>query len=116
MATSPLSALVSRPRDSHHNSRAGHPAWRRCSSLTNPRFARSSRLASRAPRSGTHATNYADGTLVDAAPVSTGIAGLDHRLLGGLTPNRMTTWPAATGVLTGVPRYVGEDRGLLHGQ
>ena len=31
-------------------SRAGHPAWRRCSSLTNPRFARSSRLASRAPR------------------------------------------------------------------
>jgi hypothetical protein len=26
--------LVSRPRDSQHNSRAGHPAWLRCSSLT----------------------------------------------------------------------------------
>ena len=25
---------MSRPRDSQHNSRAGHPAWRRCSSLT----------------------------------------------------------------------------------
>ena len=29
---------VSRPRDSRHNSRAGHPGWRRCSSLTNSRF------------------------------------------------------------------------------
>jgi hypothetical protein len=26
--------LVSRPRDSRHNSRAGHPGWLRCSSLT----------------------------------------------------------------------------------
>jgi len=26
--------LVSRPCDSRHNSRAGHPVWRRCSSLT----------------------------------------------------------------------------------
>ena len=32
--------------------RAGHPVWRRCSSLTYSRYARSSRLASRAPRSG----------------------------------------------------------------
>ena len=29
--------VVSRPRDSQHNSRAGHPAWRRCSSLAYPR-------------------------------------------------------------------------------
>ena len=31
-------------------SRAEHPVWRRCSSVTNPQFAPSSRLASRAPR------------------------------------------------------------------
>ena len=31
---------------------AGHPGWRRCSSLTYSRYARSSRLAIRAPRSG----------------------------------------------------------------
>jgi hypothetical protein len=55
--------LVSRPHDSRHNSRAGHPGWRRCLSLTNSRFARSSRLASRAPRSGTYATNHAVGTV-----------------------------------------------------
>ena len=30
-------AVVSRPRDSQHDSRAGHPAWRRCSSLAYPR-------------------------------------------------------------------------------
>jgi hypothetical protein len=59
---------VSRPRDSRHNSRAGHPAWRRCSSLTNSRFARSSRLASRAPRSGIYATYHSVGTL--ATPVN----------------------------------------------
>ena len=54
---------MSRPRDSQHNSRAGHPASLRCSSLTNSRFARSSRLAIRAPRSGTYVTNHAAGTL-----------------------------------------------------
>ena len=48
-----IATLVSRIRDSSHNSRAGHPGWRRCSSLTYAQYARSSRLASRAPRSAT---------------------------------------------------------------
>src|SRR5712691_8315201 len=55
--------LVSRNSDSSHNSRAGHPGWLRCSSLTYSRYARSSRLAIRAPRSGTYATNHCYGTL-----------------------------------------------------
>src|SRR2546429_1455950 len=68
--------LVSRNSDSSHNSRAGHPSstptrlprrgprgWLRCSSLTYSRYARSSRLAIRAPRSGTYATNHCYGTL-----------------------------------------------------
>src|SRR5436190_14658802 len=55
--------LVSRNSDSSHNSRAGHPGWLRCSSLTYSRYARSSRLAIRAPRSGTYATNHYYGTL-----------------------------------------------------
>jgi tetratricopeptide (TPR) repeat protein len=55
--------LVSRIRSSSPNSRAGRPGWRRCSALTNSRFARSSRLASRAPRSGILATNFGSGTL-----------------------------------------------------
>src|SRR6266513_4571890 len=50
--------------DSSHNSRAGHPGWLRCSSLTYSRYARSSRLAIRAPRSGTYATNHCYRTLV----------------------------------------------------
>jgi len=53
---------VSRPRDSQHNSRAGHPVRRRCSSLTYAPYARSSRLASRAPRAGTCATTRAAAT------------------------------------------------------
>src|SRR5687768_1639605 len=44
-------SLVSRIKDSSPHSRAGHPGWRRCSSLTYHLYARSSRLASRAPRS-----------------------------------------------------------------
>ena len=44
--------LVSRPSGSRHNSRAGHPASRRCSSLRYARYPRSSRLAIRAPRPG----------------------------------------------------------------
>src|SRR5712691_12018811 len=55
--------LVSRNSDSSHDSRAGHPGWLRCSSLTYSRYARSSRLAIRAPRSGTYATNHCYGTL-----------------------------------------------------
>src|SRR5437773_514467 len=55
--------LVSCNSDSSHNSRAGHPGWLRCSSLTYSRYARSSRLAIRAPRSGTYATNHCYRTL-----------------------------------------------------
>ena len=40
-----------------------HPDWRRCSSLEYPRYARSSRLASRAPRSDIHSTNDKDRPL-----------------------------------------------------
>src|SRR5205809_702839 len=58
-----LATLVSRNSDSSHNSRAGHPGWLRCSLLTYFRYARSSRLAIRAPRSGTYATNHCYGTL-----------------------------------------------------
>ena len=58
------STLVSRNRDSSHNSRAGHPGSPRCSSLKYAEYSRSSRLAIRAPRSGTYATNHGSGTLV----------------------------------------------------
>ena len=51
--------LVPWKRDSYDNSRAGHPASRRCSSLTYAQYARSSRLAIRAPRSGTSHRNHA---------------------------------------------------------
>src|SRR5437762_13332501 len=54
--------LVSRPRDSWHNCRAGHPRWLRCSSLKYVQYSRSSRLAIGAPRSGIYATNHAAGT------------------------------------------------------
>ena len=37
----------------------GHPGWRRCSSVTYAQYSPSSRLASRAPRSGTYATHHA---------------------------------------------------------
>jgi hypothetical protein len=50
--------LVPWNRDVSHNSRAGHPGWRRCSSLTYAQYARSSRLAIRAPRSGPYATHH----------------------------------------------------------
>jgi len=55
--------LVSGPSGSRHNSRAGHPGWRRCSSLKYTPYSRSSRLASRAPRSGTYVTIHWDRTL-----------------------------------------------------
>ncbi len=51
--------LVPWKRDSSHNSRAGHPGSRRCSSLAYALYSRSSRLAIRAPRSGTYASNHA---------------------------------------------------------
>ena len=44
--------LVPWKRDSYQNSRAGHPASRRCSSLKYAQYSRSSRLAIRAPRPG----------------------------------------------------------------
>src|SRR3989454_1154702 len=56
-------ALVSRVRNSLPTCRAGHPAWRRCSSLKYSRYSRSSRLARRAPRSGILASYFALGTL-----------------------------------------------------
>ena len=59
----PFGVLVPWKRDDSHNSRAGHPVWPRRSSLTYAQYARSSRLASRAPRSGIHAANHAAGTL-----------------------------------------------------
>src|SRR5204863_21506 len=70
---------VSRNSDSSHNSRAGHPpppqrgcrvgdagagcVARRLHTPEYSRHARSSRLAIRAPRSGTYATNHCYGTL-----------------------------------------------------
>ena len=45
------------------NSRAGHPGWRRCASLKYAQYARSSRLATRAPRSGTLETDLGFGTM-----------------------------------------------------
>ena len=63
------SRLVPWKRGSSPNSRAGHPGWLRGSSLTYAEYARSSRLAIRAPRSGTEATNHASrGTSVVHAP------------------------------------------------
>jgi hypothetical protein len=59
--------LVSCNSDSSHNSRAGHPGWLRCSSLTYSRYARSSRLAIRAPRSGIYATTHCYGTLAEVS-------------------------------------------------
>jgi hypothetical protein len=50
--------LVSRPSDSSHNSRAGHPGWLRCSSFKYAEYSQSSRLAIRAPRSATYATTH----------------------------------------------------------
>jgi hypothetical protein len=63
-----LAHLVSRNSDSSHNSRAGHPVWLRCSSLKYAQYSHSSRLAIRAPRSGTYATNYCSGTLAPNFP------------------------------------------------
>src|SRR5439155_15797442 len=49
--------------------RVGDPGpWRRCSSLKYSRYSRSSRLASRAPRSGILATYFALGTLERLQP------------------------------------------------
>src|SRR6058998_2336406 len=44
--------------------RAGHPVWLRCSALTYSRYARSSRLASRAPRSAIWSLFSVDRPLV----------------------------------------------------
>jgi hypothetical protein len=68
------SELVPWKRDPSRNSRAGHPGWRRCSSLKYSRYSHSSRLASRAPRSGTCASHHVsrglalpeEGSLMDS--------------------------------------------------
>ena len=49
--------LVARISYSSSASRAGHPGWRRCASLEYVEYARSARLASRAPRSEIHYSN-----------------------------------------------------------
>ena len=67
--------LVPWKRDASHNSRAGHPGWRRCSSLTYAQYARSSRLAIRAPRSGTYATHHASRGLAMSGEGRTGAHG-----------------------------------------
>ena len=51
-------------RQKYRAFRAGHPAWRRCSSLKYTRYSRSSRLASRAPRAGIHGTSVVSTPLV----------------------------------------------------
>ena len=82
---------VSCPGDSRHNSRAAHPGWRRCSSLTNCRFARSSRLAIRARRCATSATTHPDRTPAGADPRRIGpcaqlIASRSHDRRGDIEP------------------------------
>ena len=62
--------LVPWKRDFYDNSRAGHPASRRCSSLTYAQYARSSRLAIRAPRSGTYHRNHASRGLVPDSQIA----------------------------------------------
>jgi hypothetical protein len=55
--------LVACPRHLHSDVRAGHPGWRRCSSIKYSRYSQSSRLAIRAPRSEIRCTTDADGPL-----------------------------------------------------
>src|SRR4029450_13158379 len=52
--------------------RAGHPASRRCSSLAYSTYARSSRLAIRAPRPEYSSTNLRLGTLDRKGPAEAG--------------------------------------------
>jgi len=57
-----------------------HPAWRRCSSLTYARYARSSRLAMRAPRRPEMTHLFPDRPLA--------------RSIGGVVPKDRTQAPA----------------------
>ena len=59
--------LVSYNSGSRTDSRAGHPAWQRCSSVTNAKFAPSLRLASSGAAPGTLSTNYCYRTLAQPA-------------------------------------------------
>ena len=59
--------LVSCNSGSRTDSRAGYPAWQRCSSVTNAKFAPSLRLASSGAAPGTLSTNYCYRTLVQPA-------------------------------------------------
>ncbi len=47
----PAGVLASPPSSSSHDSRAGHPGWRRCASFEYRQYSRSVRLARSAPRS-----------------------------------------------------------------
>jgi hypothetical protein len=64
--------LVPRNSGSSHDSRAGHPGRLRCSSFEYSRYSQSSRLAGRAPRSGTYATIHCYGTLENGSSNQTG--------------------------------------------
>ena len=78
------SRLVSRNSSSRHQSRAGHPGWRRCSSLTHSRFARSSRLAIRARRApGTYdADHFRDARLLRGSRACASPAGRSRAAAG----------------------------------
>ena len=81
--------LVPWNRDFSDNSRAGHPASRRCSSLTYGRYACSSRLAIRAPRSGTYPSHHGSRGLGRIVKPWMGALAL------GLGPVLCATQPAA---------------------
>ena len=65
-----VSKLVACPGHLQRIFRAGHPVWRRCSSVKYSRYAPSSRLASRVPRSGISITNDPDRPLVPGHPTN----------------------------------------------
>ncbi len=81
--------LVPWNRDFSDNSRAGHTASRRCSSLTYGRYACSSRLAIRAPRSGTYPSHHGSRGLGRIVKPWMGALAL------GLGPVLCATQPAA---------------------
>ena len=115
-----IGGLVPWIRDVSHNSRAGRPVWRRCSSLAYAQYARSSRLASRAPRSGTYARHHESRGLAlrrSAGRIDTGsgrwratlalVAGLIAVVSGGLNLAFATGGPGTgNGVVGGAAALV----------
>ena len=82
--------------------RAGHPVWRRCSSVTDAQSAASSRLARRAPRSEIRRRNDPDTPLVPApvsvlGPIAQRLEPPAHnRSVPGSNPGGPTTWNERT--------------------